>query len=437
MKIKSESILSLQECLAARKDCSGTSRILSLSEIKDICKAALQAEPVKSLFIVLPDGPDYTGGIFRYNKEELTLINEDVKTKFSMELYPELIWKENIELSELISIGLIWQSLSLKVGSIGLGVSQRARPPKNINKIINSITNQNYIFLYSVAVRERDHDYLVEDSSKYIKEDLEEGIYLLDTPECYKNRAIYEKRYEGVPLENAIFNRTERKSPDYKTLKELSQMLWACQGENDHTTHGNRDALEKNGYGRVHASGCAGYAVYPIIFLDDLADLPKGGYIYNPLGFSALNRWIYTSGSLNYDHFIQQFTSKNTKTEIEREFDINFSNFIIVLCIDRKKPCSGFMHSKIGKMFMNTRYWAEIEAGMALAGLQLQANALGLNWQKTILSHPDDLKYRSLFSLDLAEHQINAIASNLVNLPKNEKFSLRGNLVPTVLFSLT
>jgi len=428
--------MSLQEYLANRKDCSGGCRVLTLSEIKEICNSARQAEPSKDLIILLPDGPDYSGGIYRFNGQEITMITNKEKSEHSMEVYPELIWKEHIELKELINTGLIWQYLSLKAGSIGLGVSQRARPPKKINRLVNSLTNQNYVFFYSVAVRERDHDYLLEDLSEPLQRELEEGIHILDPPECYINRAVYKNQYKGISLEDAIFNRTNKKNPDYKSLKELSQILWACQGENDHATHGNRDALEKNGYGRVHASGCAGYAVYPLIFINDLANLPKGGYIYNPIGYSALNRWIKLNGKLTYDHFIKIFTSNNFKTEIESEFGINFSNFIILLCIDRKKPCSGFLHSKIGKVFMNTQYWAEIEAGMALAGLQLQSNALGLNWQKTILSNPDDPKLRSLFKLELAEQKINEIASSIVNLPKNEKFSLKGTLVPTVLFTL-
>ena len=41
-----------------------------------------------------------------------------------MELHPELIWKESIELDELIHVGLIWQYLSLKLESKGLsGIS--------------------------------------------------------------------------------------------------------------------------------------------------------------------------------------------------------------------------------------------------------------------------------------------------------------------------
>ncbi len=85
---------------------------------------------------------------------------------------------------------------------------------------------------------------------------------------------------------------------------------------------------------------------------------------------------------------------------------------------------------------MITKYWAEIEAGMALAGLQLQANALGLRWEKSILSNPGDSTYRKLFDLDSAEQSINNMAANLVNLPKNEILSLKGQLVPTVLFYL-
>ncbi len=85
---------------------------------------------------------------------------------------------------------------------------------------------------------------------------------------------------------------------------------------------------------------------------------------------------------------------------------------------------------------MNSQYWAEIQAGMALAGLQLQANALGLKWQKKILSNPDDPKYRTLFNLDSAEQSINNMATNLVNRASNERVSLEGNLVPIVLFHL-
>ena len=353
-----------------------------------------------------------------------------------MELYPGVNWKENIELKDLISIGLIWQYLSLKVGSIGLGVSQRARPPKKVNRTVNSLTNQNYAFVYSVAVQKRDHDYLVEDSLEPLRIELEKGFYVLDTPECYKNQAIYNKNYKGIALEAAIFEKVNKKQSAQTTFNELSQLLWACQGENDHTTHGNRDSLEKNGFARVTASGCAGYAVYPLVFVDNLTDLPNGAYIYNPIGFSALNRWIYLEESLEYDHYLKNYSSHNFKEEIEKEFRIKFSKYLILLCIDRQKPCSGFMHSKIGKMFMNTQYWAEIEAGMALAGLQLQANASGLQWQKNILSNPDEVEYRTLFNLELAESKINEIASKIMNLPKNEKFSLKERLVPTVLFSL-
>ncbi len=424
--------MSLQEYLASRKDCSGKGRSLPMSMVKDICKSTHQAAPSKSIFVVLPDGPDYKGGVYKYDKEDFTLISDKEKTNYTMELYPELIWKESIELKELIRVGVTWQYLSLKVESIGLGVSQRARAPKKYNSLLNKTTNKNYVFLYSVAVRERDRDNLIEDSSEPLQKELEEGIHLLDTPECYKNRAIYKNKYEGIPLDAAIFNQIEKKISNSKVLHEVSQLLWACQGETDHATHGNRDDLEKNGYGRVHASGCAGYAVYPIVIVDNLADLPKGAYFYNPVGFSALNRWIQVEKNITYDHFIQKFTSEDLKTEIENEFNVKFSNYIILLCIDRKKPCSGFMHRKL----MDTTYWAEIEAGMALAGLQLQANALGLQWQKKIISNPNDSKYRDLFNLDSAENSINIMADKLVNLPKNEGLSLKGNLVPTVLFFL-
>ena len=85
---------------------------------------------------------------------------------------------------------------------------------------------------------------------------------------------------------------------------------------------------------------------------------------------------------------------------------------------------------------MNLKYWAEVEAGMALAGLQLQANALGLKWEKKILSNPDDPKYKTLFNLDSAEQSINNTANALVNRASNERVSLEGNLVPIVLFHL-
>jgi len=85
---------------------------------------------------------------------------------------------------------------------------------------------------------------------------------------------------------------------------------------------------------------------------------------------------------------------------------------------------------------MNPKYWAEVEAGMALAGLQLQANALGLKWQSKILSNPDDPKYRKLFNLDSAEQSIYSMANNLVNRANNERVSLEGSLIPIVLFHL-
>jgi len=428
--------MSLQVSLASRKDCSGEGQPLPLNVILDICKSTQQAALSNSLFVVLPDGEDYTAGIYRYNDKELILITDKGKTNLSMELYPELVWDEQIELKELIRIGISWQYLSLKVESIGLGVSQRARSPKKINKLINTNTNQNLVLLYSVAVRKRDRGTLVEDKSIPLQKELEKGMFLLDTPDCYKDRAIYENRYEGVPIGSAIFNQVEKKPPNHSSLYELSQLLWACQGETDHATHGNRDDLEKNGYGRVHASGCAGYSVYPIVLVDDLSVIPKGGYCYNPVGFSALNRWVLVNNELNYDHYLQKYTTNYTKAEIERELGLKYSNYVILLCIDRKKPCSGFMHSKIGKAFMNPRYWAEIEAGMALAGLQLQANALGLKWEKLILANPDNDKYRSLFNLELAEQTINVMAKNLVNQAKNERLSLKSNLLPVLLFYL-
>ena len=423
--------MSLQECLARRKDCSGEGRALELSVIKEICNSTLQAAPSNSLFVVLPDGGDYTGGIYKYNSDGLVRLSDKEKTKFSMELYPELYWNESIEFEDLIRVGITWQYLSLKVGSIGLGVSQRARAPKKLNKLVNNLTNQNLAFLYSVAVRERDRASLVEDTSEPLQKKVEEGTVLLDTPACYKDRAIYKSKYKGVPLDDVIFNQVDEKAPNHTNLNQISQLLWACQGENDHATHGNRDALEKNGYGRVHASGCAGYAVYPLVYVEDLADVSKGSYFYNPVGYSGLNRWIKVNGTMTYDHFMQKFSSETLSVEIKKEFDTSFSNYAILLCIDRKKPCAGLMHR-----VMNLKYWAEVEAGMALAGLQLQANALGLKWQKKILSNPDDPRYRALFSLDSAEQSINNMANNLVNRANNERVSLEGNLIPIAFFHL-
>ncbi|MHA2326399.1 MAG: hypothetical protein ACXACB_13420, partial [Promethearchaeota archaeon] len=296
---------------------------------------------------------------------------------------------------------------------------------------INEELDQKQIFTYSVAVRERDRGALVEDSSKPLQKEVEQGTVLLEVPSCYKDRLIYVNQYEGVPLDTAIFNKIDKNKPNYSTLHEISQLLWACQGENDHATHGNRDALEKNGYGRVHASGCAGYAVYPIVVIEELANLPKGSYVYNPVGYSALNRWLAVDKEITYDHFLKRYTPNSSKREIETEFNYNFSNYTILLCIDRKKPCAGFIH-----IIMNLQYWAEIEAGMALAGLQLQANALGLRWEKIVISNPDDPKYRNLFNLDTAEQSINNMATSLVNRAKNERLSLKGNLVPVVLFYL-
>ena len=431
MNKKNDIEMSLQRCLASRKDCSGDGRTLSMTEILDICKSTNQAAPSKSLFVVLPDGEHYSGGIYSYKEEQLALISDKEKTKFTMELYPELFWKESIEFEDLIRVGITWQYLSLKVDSIGLGVSQRARAPKKYNKLVNNLTNQKYAFLYSVAVRERDRAALVEDTVEPLQKKVEEGTILLDTPACYKDRAIYKNKYKGIPIDDVIFNRVDEKALNNMNLHQISQLLWACQGENDHTTHGNRDALEKNGYGRVHASGCAGYAVYPIVYIEDLANVPNGSYHYNPVGYSALNRWIKVNGTVTYDHFMQKFSSETFRAEIEKEFDTNFSNYAILLCIDRKKPCAGLMHR-----VMNLKYWAEVEAGMAVAGLQLQANALGLKWKKKILSNPDNPTYRKLFNLNSAEQSINSTAKFLVNRAKNERISLEGNLIPIVLFHL-
>jgi hypothetical protein len=419
--------LSLQECLAYRKDCSGGTSILNFSDILDLCKASYEAAPSNPLYVVLPDGADYEGGIYVYNGNELALLSTAEKTKYTMEVYPD---SNLITLEESIKVGLIWQYLSLKAESIGLGVSQRARAPKKINKLINSLTNKEQIFLYSVAVQKDNNDTVVQDTTKPLQVNLEEGVQVLNAPQCYEDQRIYKGDYQGTPLENAIFNLNEKKAADTSNLYEISQLLWACEGENDHTTHGNRDSLEKNGYGRVHASGCAGYSVYPIILVESLANLSKGAYVYNPIGFSALNRWIKVDSEIYYDHFLQKYSSESNFDQVKEKLNVNSTSFMILLCIDRLKPCSGFMHRKI----MDTTNWAEIEAGMALAGLQLQANALGLRWEKKIISDPDNPDYYNVFQLDIAEKSIDKMAKALVNLPKNEHLSLKGNLIPTVLF---
>ncbi len=422
-------LVSLQECLASRKDCSGEGLTLSLNEIEDICKSTSQVVPSNRFFIILPDGNEYNGGIYRYFKGELSLLSEQQKTKYTLELYPELHSEDPIKLEDLVRVGIIWQYLSLKAENMGLGVSQRARAPKKHNKLVNSITNENHSFLYSVAVRKRDKGKLLEDQLKPLEIVPEKGTILLDTPLCYRDRAIYTGKYKGVSLEKAIYNQVERKTPNFSALHEISQLLWACEGETDHSTHGNRDGLEKNGYGRVHASGCAGYAIYPIVFVEDLADIPKGTYIYNPVGYSTLNRWLNFNGEIVYDHFLRKWSDDNFKTKLESEFGIENSNYIIMLCVDRKKPCAGFSHK-----IMKLKYWAEVEAGMALAGLQLQANALGLKWNKVIISNPDEPRYRNLFLLDKVENMVNYMAESLIKLTKNERLSLKGNLIPAVIF---
>ncbi|MFX1496484.1 MAG: hypothetical protein ACFFBH_03050 [Promethearchaeota archaeon] len=422
--------LSLQECLATRKDCSGIGRILPFSDILELCKAAHEGAPSKLLYVILPQGEDYEGGLYTYNGKELALLSGAEKTTFTMELYPELNHKEIMNLEDLINVGLVWQYLSLRAENIGLGVSQRARGPKKINKLVNSLTHEDQIFLYSVAVREDNDNTVIKDTSEPLQKQLENGTYLLNTPACYEDQAFYKGNYKGISLHDAIFNNVEKSTIGTRTLYELSQLLWACEGENDHATHGNRDNLEKNGFGRVHASGCAGYSVYPLVLVNKVDDLPKGAYIYNPVGFSALKRWIRVDNNIFYDHYLQQYSSENIFDDVKNEFDVDSSQFIVLLCIDRLKPCSGFLHRKI----MDTTNWAEVEAGMALAGLQLQANALGLRWEKKIISSPDNPKYRDMFKLDYAETSISKMAQTLENLPKNEHLSLVGKLIPIVLF---
>ena len=68
--------------------------------------------------------------------------------------------------------------------------------------------------------------------------------------------------------------------------------------------------------------------MYPIVIVEKLANLPKGAYYYNPLGFSALNRWIRLDQRLNYDHFLQTYSTKNSKAEIEEEFGL-YSQIIL------------------------------------------------------------------------------------------------------------
>jgi hypothetical protein len=422
--------ISLQECLASRKDCSGNGRTLLFSEILELCKASQEAAPSRLLFVVLPHGKEYEGGIYTFVRKKLTLLTNAEKTKFTMELYPELSHKETLNMEDLIEVGLVWQYLSLKAESMGLGISQRARGPKKVEKLVNSLTNKEITFLYSVAVREDNDDTIIQDTTEPLRIKLEEGIHLLNTPDCYENQALYNHQYKGISLNASIFNQTERKTSNTKTLHEISQLLWACEGENDHSTHGNRDGLDKNGYGRVHASGCAGYAVYPVILVENLADLPIGAYLYNPVGFSALKRWIKVDDNLFYDHYLQRYSSTNLLSAMKEKFDVDCSHYMIIMCIDRKKPCSGFMHRKI----MNTDGWAEIEAGMALAGLQLQANSLGIQWDRRVIPTPNDPEFRNLLQLDLAEASITKMAQKLNGLPKAEHLSLIGNLVPTVLF---
>lgn len=101
--------MSLQECLARRKDCSGKGRVLDLAEIQNICKSTHQAISSKTLFVVLPEGADYEAGIYTYNENGLNLLTSKAKTKYTMELYPELIRKEPLELTDLIDLGLAWQ----------------------------------------------------------------------------------------------------------------------------------------------------------------------------------------------------------------------------------------------------------------------------------------------------------------------------------------
>ncbi len=91
---------------ASRKDSSGEGRPLPLKDVLEICKSTLQAAPSNNLFIVLPDGGDYEGGIYIYNSKEFTLITDAGKTTHSMELYPELIVKNQIDLKDLIRVGL-------------------------------------------------------------------------------------------------------------------------------------------------------------------------------------------------------------------------------------------------------------------------------------------------------------------------------------------
>ncbi len=421
--------------MASRKDCSGKGHVLSRAEVLNTCQSAHQAAPLKTLFIVLPEGSEeYKGGIYQYRGTDLDFITDKETTQYCMEVYPDLILKTPLEMEELVQTGLIWQYLSLEVDSMGLGVSQRARAPKKINKLVNDFYKQDYTFLYSVAVRERDRGDLMEDILSPIDKKPQEGIFLLETPACYENRAIYENKYQGIPLDDVVFNKIEKQPPNHSSLYQLSQLLWACEGETDHATHGNRDTLDKNGFGRVHASGCAGYAVYPVIIIENLASLPKGGYWYNPVGFSGLNRWLKIDDKDNYDHLLHNYTSQINKTEIEKEFNVKYSHYFIMLCIDRKKPCSGIGHGTIGKLVMNTKYWAEVESGMALAGLQLQANALGMKWERKIISTPEKPNLRTLFHIDELENSINNVAENLVNLPKNERISLKGQLNPLILF---
>ncbi len=383
---------------------------------------------------MLPDGPDYKGGIYKYLNGDLELLCDEEKTEYTLEMYPELIDGNPIAMEELIRVGMVWQYLSLKVESMGLGVSQRARAPKKIHIIVNRTTNENHLFLYSVAVRERDNDYIVYDALEPPNISQQVDCYVLEPPDYYKSQ-LEQTKDQGSSLEDAIFNKQEKRSPDFKSLYQVSNLLWACQGETDHATHGNRDGLEKNGFGRVHASGCAGFSIYPIIIVKELANIPKGAYYYNPIGFSVLNKWIHLEErkTINqFDHFIQMYSSEDIASKIESKFKIRFNGYCILLCMDRKKPCSGFMHRSL----MDTSNWSEIEVGMSLAGLHLQANAFGLQWEDALIPNLDNQKNRDLFQLSYAETKINEMAKKLINPAKNERLSVLGTLVPVTIFYL-
>ena len=342
---------------------------LTLQEITDLCNS-VKDFPEK-IFLALQDSDEYSAGVYEFNEDKLKLISQKKVTKFPAEIYPSF---KKAASNALIRIGLAWQIMNYKAEAIGLGMAHMQRQPE-----ITDCLNE-YIVPYTVVISRKREWQLRKDNSK--PADINNKQMQLDTPFVYKNK-------KTKTIDESI---TAKHKGSVLNKEKISQLLWAAEGENDHLAHGDSPSaypIEEIGWARVHSSGCAGYAIYPILVSKNIKNIPKGSYIYNMQGFSGLKRW----NKNGYDHTLIKFSNNADANKI-------------ILCADFKKPCG-------------PKEWSYVEAGMALAGLKLMANALNIR---------TNINYNPKINLSKAEEKIKQAAESMSDKPEIVKLNLNSNL---------